>query len=161
MAALLVLTISVVAYASFSGYLRINGSVRRLKDCKLNIEASENVNPNSTVLWQADSSVIATVDAATRETLSFSTNLVYSAPAKEITFQIQNVGTCVQQLGNLIINRAPSNGVVVSWPDLNGIILSPGDSTGTRTITVAWTSSSIATSDEVMSAQIHYLEVAP
>jgi len=129
-ATILVVGLSIAVYAMSVGELNIAGSVRRVAHCKLNIEAANNVNHNSTTLFQADPSVFATVDAATRETLSFSTNLVYGAPAKEVTFQIQNVGTCYQQLNNLIINTIPANGVVVSWPYLDGIVLAPGESTG-------------------------------
>jgi hypothetical protein len=160
-AAILILTGSVVAYASYAGFLQISGSARRLADCKLNIEAAENVNSASTILFQSDSTVFATVDAATRETLSFSTNLVFDAPAKEITFQIQNVGTCHQRLNNLVIVRVPGNGVVVNWPNLDGILLPPGATTGTQVITVEWTSQSGALSDEVMQAQINYTEYTP
>jgi hypothetical protein len=160
-AVFLFLSASAVVYASYAGFFRISGNVRRLANCKLNIEAAENVNPNSTALFQSDPTVFASVDAATRETLSFSTNLVYGEPAKEITFQIQNVGTCHQRLDNLVVVRVPGNGVVVNWPDLNGILLSPGASTGTQVITVEWTSQSTSATDEIMQAQINYAEYTP
>jgi hypothetical protein len=161
MAAVLILACSAFAYASYAGFLRVTGSVRRLANCKLNIEAAENVNPDSTTLFQNDPTVFATVDAATRETLSFSTNLVYSEPAKEVTFQIMNVGTCHQRLNNLIVTRFPGNGVVVNWPDLDGIMLPPGSTTGTQVITVEWSSNSTSTTDEIMQAQINYTEYTP
>jgi hypothetical protein len=160
-AAISVLTVSAIVYALAFGSFEISGSVRRAAGCKLNIEAATNVDTNSTTLFQSDSTVFATVDIATRETVSFSTNLVYGAPAKEVTFQIQNVGTCHQRLGNLIVTRAPANGVVVSWPDLDGIILAPGASTGTLTIFVEWITHSTSTTDEIMQAMISYMEYLP
>jgi hypothetical protein len=160
-AAFLVLTVIGMVFALATGSLNVSGSVRRAARCKLNIEAATNVNTNSATLFQSDSTVFATVDIATRETLSFSTNLAYGAPAKEVTFQIQNVGTCHQRLGNLIITRTPANGVVVNWPDLDGIILAPGASTGTLSIYVEWITHSTSTTDEIMQAMISYMEYTP
>jgi hypothetical protein len=160
-AAIAILPITIAVYALASGSFNISGSVRRSVHCKLNIEAAANVNTGSTTLYQNDSTIFATVDVAARETLSFSTNLVYGAPAKEVTFQIQNVGVCSQQLGSLMVTRAPANGVVVNWPDLDGIILLPGESTGTKTITVEWISEPTSTTDEIMQAMINYIEYTP
>ena len=156
--ALSVLLLSGIVYAAASGTFTFTGTVDRNSNCKLNIEAASNVNPNSTTLYQPDSSVIATVDAATRNTLSFSTNLDYAAPAKEVTFQVQNVGNCTQVLGALSITDTPGNGVVVNWPDLDGIVLAPGQNTGTKTITIEWSSDGVATTTETMSATINYVE---
>jgi hypothetical protein len=69
-----------------------------------------------------------------------------------------NVGNCTQELGTLSINGIPNNGVVVNWPALDGIVLGPGESTGTKTITVQWESSPSATTTETMSATINYAE---
>jgi len=153
-----VLLLSGIAYAAASGALTFNGTVGRNKNCVLNIEAATNVNSASTTLYQADSTVTATVDAGTRNTLTFSTDLSYAAPAKEVTFQVMNVGNCTQELGTLSITGTPSNGVVVNWPSLNGIVLAPGESTGAKTITVQWSSSPTSTSTETMSATINYAE---
>jgi hypothetical protein len=152
------LLVSGIVYAAASGTLSFTGTVDRNSNCKLNIEAATNVNPDSTILYQLDGSVIATVDAATRNTLSFSTDLDFQAPAKEITFQVQNVGNCTQVLGQLSITGAPSNGVIVNWPNLDGIVLAPGESTGTRTISVEWASNGTATTTETMSATVNYTE---
>ena len=156
-----VLLVSGIVYAAASGTLTFSGSVGRNSNCRLNIEAATNVNPNSTTLYQPNSTVTATVDSATRNTLTFSTDLTYNDPAKNITFQVQNVGNCYQELSSLSIITTPSNGVTVSWPNLNGIQLPPGTSTGTLTVSVQWTSASSATTTETMSATINYSEYIP
>ena len=156
--ALSVLLLSGIVYAAASGTFTFSGTVDRNSNCKLNIEAASNANPASTTLYQADSTVTASVDSATRNTLTFSTTLDFAAPAKEITFQIQNVGNCTQVLGELSITGAPSNGVVVNWPSLDDIVLAPGESTGTKTITVEWSSNGGSTTTETMSATINYAE---
>lgn len=158
MIAVAALLVSAIVYAAATGNLTFTGTVGRNSNCKLNIEAATNVNPNSTALYQADSTVTATVDSSTRNTLSFSTDLTYAAPAKSITFQIQNVGNCTQVLGSLAITGTPGNGVIVNWPNLNGMVLAPGTSSGTQTITVQWTTISSATTTESMSATISYSE---
>ena len=159
MLALSILLVSGIVYAAATGNLTFSGTVGRNSNCKLNIEAATNVNPNSTTLYQPDSTVTATVDSSTRNTLSFATDLTFDAPAKNITFQIQNVGNCTQKLGSLSITGTPGNGVVVNWPNLNNLTLSPGTSSGTLTITVQWTTVSSATTTETMSATITYAEV--
>lgn len=153
-----VLLVSGIIYAAATGNLTFTGTVGRNSNCKLNIEAATNVNPNSTILYQPNSTVTASVDAATRNTLSFSTDLTFEDPAKTISFQIQNVGNCTQVLGNLAITGTPGNGVVVTWPNLNGMVLEPGTSSGPLAITVQWTTVSAATTTETMSATISYTE---
>ncbi|MCL2173726.1 hypothetical protein FWH58_00260 [Candidatus Saccharibacteria bacterium] len=156
-----VLVVSGIVYAAASGYLNFSGSVGRNASCKLNIEAASNVNSSSTTLYQADPTVTATVDGSTRETLSFSTNLTYGDPAKEITFQVINVGNCYQELGELEILTSPSNGITVTWPDLDGLQLEPEASTGTMTIEVEWASNPSSQTTETMSARIDYFEYVP
>ena len=155
------LIVSAIVYAATSGMLGINGSVERGSiQCKLNIEAATNEDPSSTTLYQSDSTIHATVDAYTRETLSFSTNLEYGVP-KYVTFQVINVGGCWQELDTMSIVTSPSNGINVTWPSgLNGMILGPTDSSGTQTITIEWASNSGATSTEYMSATIEYTQVS-
>ncbi|MCL2869819.1 hypothetical protein FWF48_03360 [Candidatus Saccharibacteria bacterium] len=155
------LVLSGIVYAAASGYLSFGGSVGRNANCKLNIESAINVDSTTTTLYQSDPTITATVDGATRETMNFSTNLDYQAPAKEITFQVVNVGTCYQELGALEILSSPSNGVVVNWPSLDGIQLPPESSTGAMTISVQWTSVPSSQTTETMSARISYSEYAP
>lgn len=150
--------VSAIVYAAATGNLTFNGTVGRNSNCKLNIEAATNVNPSSTTLYQPNPTVTASVDASTRNTLSFSTDLTFDDPAKVITFQIQNVGNCTQVLGSLSITGTPGNGVVVTWPNINGMILTPGTSSGPLSISVQWTTVSSATTTETMSATITYTE---
>lgn len=153
-----VLLVSGIVYAASTGNLTFTGTVGRNSNCNLNIEAATNVNPNSTTLYQPNSTVTVSVDATTRETLSFSTDLTFKDPAKTIAFQIQSVGNCIQVLGNLSITGTPGNGVIVTWPNLNGMVLEPGTSSGPLIITVQWTTVSAATTTETMAATISYTE---
>ncbi|MCL2002315.1 hypothetical protein FWG76_02830 [Candidatus Saccharibacteria bacterium] len=145
-------------YAAATGAFTLSGSVGRNANCRLNIEAATNVDPSSTNIFQTDSTITAAVDAATRNTLSFATDLTYGATAKQVQFQIQNVGNCTQVLGSMVVVDAPSNGVVVGWPSINGLVLGPGQSSGPLEITVQWTTEPTATTSEIMSATITYSE---
>ena len=151
-----VLLFSGVVYAAMSGNLDFSGTVSRNSNCALNIESAINVDPSTTSIAQADHTIAASVDSATRNILTFSTNLEYQADAKHITFQVMNVGNCIMELEDLVIHQAPDNGVQVTWPDLDGIVLEPGETTGSKTIVVAWVTNPGATTDEKMQASIAY-----
>jgi len=154
-AILVILLISALVYAAVTGILTFSGIAVISKNVDLNIVDESIVGKTS-----GDGQSVSVTNSG--HTLTFTVNLENPGVTKTINFKIQNIGSVDAKLASLS-TTAPSDAAVdVTWPSLNGVVVTTGETSSEYSIDVTWLTEagSEPAGSVTFSATINYAEDA-
>ena len=97
-----------------------------------------------------------------RKTLSFNVVLVQPGDIRIISFRLVNTGNITAKLSNLTVNNpAATTGVVITWPPLNDVLITPGATTPDYVILIEWDINAYTapSGNVIFSASVDYSQV--
>ena len=150
-----VLLVSSVVYAAWTGVLNFSGTAELNQTVRLDI-----VGESITDKKASESIAVSTPEG---ETLTFTVELDAPNDTRYVNFSIRNAGNLPVILSRLdIIAPSEGSGVVADWPNVQNMVIQPGETSDEQTIAVHWAPTHAGITQSVnLSATVNYEQHIP